>query len=375
MAAKLVFLGDLMLGRFVFKKYKNAEYQIVSDEIIRFCNKQDFVVANLESPIVDSLPMAEDHLVFQGNSSIIKQFDWIDLFSLSNNHINDCGSLGMSETVDTLDSLGFKHNGLYQSTYEPFLKDINGEKIAVITCTDMMNVEFSDDAPYKTLRVPSDEIINVIETTKKQGYFVILYAHVGLLFSRFPNPVIREFLLKTCEFGADLVVTVHPHVLGGMEIYKGSHLVYSLGDFVMDGSSYRRRTSGLLSVEIENNMLTNLEIDICQTNTELETEFLPEKCEKKYHNSFDRVSKKIKKNASNYTSFFRKQYKYEMLHHSISTVFFLYKTKGIIGFIKVIKTRINAVYAIAKRTFTDRSKMSYDHDAVDKSGKIKIDDI
>lgn len=375
MAAKLVFLGDLMLGRFVYKKYSNDEYQIVSDEIINFCNKQDFVVANLESPIVDSLPLAKDHLVFQGDSSIIKQFDWIDLFSLSNNHINDCGSIGMSETVKTLDSLKFKHNGLYQDTYEPCLEEINGEKIAFITCTDMMNVEFGKDAPYKTLRVPSDEIFNVIESTKKKGYFVILYAHVGLLFSRFPNPIIREFLLRACDFGADLVVTVHPHVLGGMEIYNGSHLVYSLGDFVMDGSSNRRRTSGLLSVEIENNTLTNLEIDICRTNTELRTEFLPEKSAKKYRRSFEQISKKIKKNATVYTSFFRKQYKYEMLQHSVSTVLFLYKTKGVIGFLKVIKARINTVLAIARRTFTDRSKMSYDHDAVDKSGNVKIDDI
>ncbi len=375
MAAKIVLLGDLMLGRFVYKKFLEREYQIVDDEIISFCKQHDFTVANLESPIVDSLPIAEDHLVFQGGSDILKQFDWIDLFSLSNNHINDCGSLGMKETVTILDSLKFKHNGLYKNTYEPYRLNINGEKIAVITSTDMMNVEFSDDAPFKTLRVPDEEIFETIKRAKKGGYFIILYAHVGLLFSRFPNPVIRDFLLKCCDFGADLVVTVHPHVLGGMEVYKDSRLVYSLGDFVMDGSSYRRRTSGILSVEIEEGNLKELAVEIVQTDTNLQTKRLPSDKAARYLDSFNYVTNKITANSHRYEAMFKKQYKYELLQHSLSTLAFLYKTRGVTGLLKIMTKRLRAVLAIAKRTFSDRSKLSYDHDAVDRSGKVRIDDL
>ncbi len=375
MEAKLVLLGDLMLGRFVYKKFLEREYQIVDEDIISFCKEHDFVVANLESPIIDSLPLAEDHLVFQGGSDILNQFDWIDLFSLSNNHINDCGSLGMSETVSILDSLNLDHNGLYKNSYEPYKLDINGEKIAIITCTDMMNVEFSDDAPYKTLRVPDEKIFDTIKRTKKEGYFVILYAHVGLLFSRFPNPIIRDFLLKSCDLGADLVVTVHPHVLGGTELYKDSRLVYSLGDFVMDGSSYRRRTSGILSITIDAGKLKDFHIKIARTDENLQTSFLPAKIANKYLNSFNYVSRKVEQNSHKYEKMFKKQYKFELLQHSLSTLAFLYKTKGFTGLLKIMTKRLHAVLAIVKRTFSDRSKLSYDHDAVDRSGKVKIDDL
>ena len=38
--------------------------------------------------------------------------------------------------------------------------------------------------------------------------------------------------------GADLVVGHHPHVLQGIEKYKGKYIVYSLGNFCFGGNSY-----------------------------------------------------------------------------------------------------------------------------------------
>ena len=37
------------------------------------------------------------------------------------------------------------------------------------------------------------------------------------------------------ESGADLVIGHHPHVLQGVEEYKGKLIFYSLGNFVLTG--------------------------------------------------------------------------------------------------------------------------------------------
>lgn len=61
-----------------------------------------------------------------------------------------------------------------------------------------------------------------------------------------------------------------------------------------------------------------------------------------------------------------------MIYHSLSTLFFLYKTKGIIGFFRVFSNRIWDVIGISKRLLQDRSKMSYDADAVDEKHKLSM---
>ena len=38
--------------------------------------------------------------------------------------------------------------------------------------------------------------------------------------------------------GADLVCGHHPHVLQGIEEYKGKNIVYSLGNFCFGGNAY-----------------------------------------------------------------------------------------------------------------------------------------
>lgn len=367
----LSFIGDIMLGRFVAEKYAEKPYQLISDDLIRTVKEADVRLANLESPI--SSKESEDSLRFSANADILEQFKWVDCFSLSNNHINDFGTQGMDETLAALDAKHITHNGLYREKYEPFLIENDGDKIAVITCADMMNYEFSEDCPYKTLRVNNPSgISRVIQQYKKGGYFVILYAHVGMLFTRFPNPVIRDFIHKMVDEGVDCVVTAHPHCLGGYEYYKSRLIVYSLGDFLMDGASLRRRKAGVLKLSIDNHQIIKWSILPVQTNNDLQVIMPNEKTSKKMLSDFEWVAKQINKHRGNYVSFFKRQYRKELIEHSWSTIRFEYHRRGVRGLIRTLSKRFGAVSGMAKRIFTDRSKMSYDADAVsEKNTSLK----
>ncbi|HHD80964.1 MAG TPA: hypothetical protein ENK99_05155, partial [Campylobacterales bacterium] len=56
------------------------------------------------------------------------------------------------------------------------------------------------------------------------------------------------------DVGADIVVTTHPHVLGGYEKYRDRHIFYSLGDFVFDADSNIRRRGGILCLAIREDL-------------------------------------------------------------------------------------------------------------------------
>lgn len=204
---KIAFVGDIMLGRLVGEKFSKKNYQIVDSKIKKRIQNCDFSIANLESPITegdvnyDSL----SSLQFIGKSDILEQFKWIHLFSLSNNHINDAGEKGMDDTINSLNKAEIAWNGLFKKRYEPFLLEKNNERVAIITCTDLINKEFDTENKWKTLRIDTEELDLIIKECKHQGYFIILYAHVGMLFSRFPSQSSKRNFTKEnrlrCRYG------------------------------------------------------------------------------------------------------------------------------------------------------------------------------
>lgn len=373
---KCVAIGDIMLSRFIGEKYNNNVNDILDDKVKKQLTTSDFIIANLESPISDKVNTEYDHMLFKACSKLLSQLQFINCFSLSNNHINDCGTSGMDETVHYLNQYNIAWTGIFKDEYVPYLIEQDTVKIAVITCTDMINEEFTANCPWKILKI-DDEILNEkILEYKEKGYFVILYAHVGLLFTRFPNPPIRKLLHEKMDLGVDVAITVHPHVLGGYEYYNKKPIFYSLGDFIMDGSSFRRRRAAMLELEIDNNVLVKWSLVPTVITKDLKTILPSERIKNKILKSWDYVSKQLNKNRNDYGTVFPKFYKKEMYYHSISTLLFLLSTKGIWRTIKLVILRKDDVKMVKKWTVSDRSQLRRDDDAIDKGRKrITINDI
>ena len=370
---KIAFIGDIMLGRLISNKYKHQPYQLVSEEVVSDLKKYDKVVANLESPIISSEIVVDDHMCFSGNPEFLSQFNWVNLFSTANNHINDFGNQGIKETLEGLEKGGIKHNGIYTQQYEPYV--IEEDKIVIVTLTDLMNHEIPEDSEYNLLRMDKPEVIEIINEWKQKGFFVIVFAHVGMLFTRYPNPITYNYLHQYVDAGAKLIVTSHSHCLGGIEYYKDVPIIHSLGDFLMDGASFRRRKASYLTVEIDNGAIKQLEVTPVITTDELFTDYPDEKTKQKMLKSFYKVGETIEKHRDNYERFYKRQYNKEILQHSKSTLYLLYKTKGIYGLIKTILVRMEDVKRIMKWSVTDRSKVQSDKDALDVKKVLSEKDI
>lgn len=362
---KISFIGDVMLGRVIGQRYGKHKYSIVEPTLRdNITEGADLVFANLESPVVYKSQTEGDHLQFRGNPDILDELNWIDAFTLSNNHITDCGTEGITETIEILEQKGFKHNGIYKEVYEPFFFEQNGEKIAIVVATDMLNNPFADDCEWKTLRVGDNTVMGVLKKYHNEGYCVIMYAHIGMLFTRYPNPFTSDYLHECVDNGADIVITAHSHCLGGMEEYKDKPIFHSLGDFVMDGNSFRRRKSAVLKLEIEGKKVKAWDIVPAMIDMNYLTVCPDANTDVKMRKSFYEVTANLKSHTSDYQKFFKTQYKKEMINHALSTLHFLMKQRGVGGMFKMVLMRLEEV----KRMFTwvskDRSKDRRDDDAI-----------
>lgn len=362
---QLTFIGDVMLARLVGRRFHEKPYQIVSPDVLAKIGEESFVIGNLEAPIVSGNDIDIDHMTFRGEPDALSQFSWVNLFSVANNHINDCGNAGIDETLRNLDKCCLPWTGLFKNSYQPYLIEQNSEKIAVISLTDMLNYELNGE-DWHVLRMESALVTPIISEWKQKGYSIILFAHVGALFTRFPNPITRRFLHSCVDAGCDLIVTVHSHVLGGMEIYKNVPIFHSLGDFIMDGASYRRRCAGILQVTWKQGKVEKWDIIPVMTDQNLQTRLPSGKIASRMLKSFKMVSDKIQKHSCKYDTFYRKQYRIELFFHMLSTVRFLLATKGFCGTVRLLYLRMEEVLRTVRWALSDRSNIQRDDDALKK---------
>ena len=59
-----------------------------------------------------------------------------------------------------------------------------------------------------------------------------------------------DFARAAIDYGADLVIGHHPHVVQTMEQYQGKYIFYSLGNFVFD-QSWSQETKEGLAIELK----------------------------------------------------------------------------------------------------------------------------
>jgi len=87
-----------------------------------------------------------------------------------------------------------------------------------------------------------DEITRWIKDARRQADFVIfsLHAHEAALEREIPADFIVTFARKCVDAGADVFAGHGPHVLRGIEIYKGKPIFYSLGNFVFQNDLVKK---------------------------------------------------------------------------------------------------------------------------------------
>ncbi len=93
------------------------------------------------------------------------------------------------------------------------------------------------------LKQDLDEIGAVVSNASRQADYTIVssHTHEGGADRFAPPEFYVTFAHQMIDAGADVVATSGPHILRGIEIYKGKPIFYSLGDFIFENETLLRQ--------------------------------------------------------------------------------------------------------------------------------------
>jgi poly-gamma-glutamate capsule biosynthesis protein CapA/YwtB (metallophosphatase superfamily) len=242
-------VGDVMLGRRVGERIGRLGPDVVTAPVDDLLAEADLVCGNLEAPLAGR---AHDSSGLRADPAAVAALRRFDIVSVANNHIHDCGDEGIDATLATLTGAGIRYMGVgedEEQALRPAVLSARGVRVAFIACVSRALL-----APHVTRHrlgeLESVLLEDVVAAARGTADAVIVNVHAGNEHVPFPPPSLRARAGELCRAGADVVVTHHPHVLGGFERIGRSLVWHSLGDFVFDGETEARRRGGLLTVEV-----------------------------------------------------------------------------------------------------------------------------
>lgn len=256
--AELVFAGDVLLSDHVLQAYEKGGgiRGVVGPEFLEKILSADIFMVNEEFPFSSRGTQAEDkQYTFRLPPEKVSIFQemGIDIVTLANNHALDFGTDALLDTCRTLDEAGILRVGA--GTLEEAKSwqtiEAGGKKIGFLGATRVIPVAdwaATVYSPGMFATYDPTELLEKIKEARAVHDYVVVYVHWGAEREEFPKDYQKTLGHQYIDAGADLVIGSHPHVLQGIEYYKGKPIVYSLGNFVF-GSSIPRTM--LLEVQLD----------------------------------------------------------------------------------------------------------------------------
>jgi Bacterial capsule synthesis protein PGA_cap len=237
----IVLCGDIMPGAEVGQYMGTTAIRNWLEGVSSAWKGADLVIGNLECPCVTEAkpndgPLPE--IVFHAPGSRLVELAAAGFsgVTIANNHILNCGPLGLMETIQGLDEAGIHHVGAgmnLDEALQPAFIPVRGITVGLVAfCYGPPAGRSSPGvAPhdFKTMR-------KALKSARAHADFVIAALHDGLEYSDVPPSDTRARFRFLAENGADLVVGHHPHVLQGLEWVGNVPVAYSLGDFLFHNS-------------------------------------------------------------------------------------------------------------------------------------------
>lgn len=292
---RITFLGDAMMQPeqlHLYEKDGKYDFSECFSALEKYLKSSDYVVANLETPIADPSDCGFTNKMYEFNTplefaSSLKNVG-INLVTTANNHCLDRGLQGLFSTVENLEGIGLECIGTRNRIGDSFIiKDIDGFKIGFLAFTygtnafanknylkeheyqyvDMLqNQELSnqfdndllysrklkykiirgicrplrlgqlDIAPYERHEKNRERLFyykSQIEKCRRSGAEIIIsLLHIGGQYNDAPSEYTKKMCSLSFDYGADIVVANHEHVIHGWKKDKRHFCEYSLGNLV-----------------------------------------------------------------------------------------------------------------------------------------------
>lgn len=227
-------VGDCTLGTDEYFDYDtslNAYYENYGADyfmanVKSIFSKDDLTIANFEGTLTESTEREDKQFAFKAPASYanILTAGSVEAVNTANNHSHDYGEESFNDTLKALDTANILHFG-YDETA---VAEVKGVKVGLVGIYEL-NDHLGREEQLKQ---------NIAKVKQDGAQLIVVIFHWGNEKEEVPDENQKTLGHLAIDEGADLVCGHHPHVLQGIEEYKGKNIVYSLGNFCFGGNAY-----------------------------------------------------------------------------------------------------------------------------------------
>ena len=230
----LSFTGDCILGTDEFFAWDTglpAYYNLYGPEyflknVRSIFEEDDLTIVNMEGTLTEETTRVDKQFAFKGDPEYVKILtsSSVEAANIANNHSHDYGEKSFQDTVQTLEENGLKTFG-YDDVA---VLEVKGIRVG------MFGIYELDDHLERIPQVKQD-----IAKLKDQNVDIIVAVfHWSNELVTVPDENQVTLAHLAIDEGADVVVGHHPHVVQGIDEYKGKTIAYSLGNFCFGGNTH-----------------------------------------------------------------------------------------------------------------------------------------
>ncbi len=221
--------GDVSMGNYVGQDYSwsfRQMYETTEDPSYFFENvydifsQDDMTIVNLEGVLTFSEelnPGRTFNIKGDPEYADILTYGSVEAVGMANNHRLDFGENGTKDTLAALQPTGI----VYAYDQNVGIYETKGIRIGFVSVNEIawgQGVE----------KLMKDGIAKLQE---KEADLILACCHWGIEGDYYPTEFQQQFGRECIDWGADLVIGHHPHVLQGVEEYQGKYIIYSLANF------------------------------------------------------------------------------------------------------------------------------------------------
>lgn len=255
--------GDIMLGERAAAPIERFGHDYPFRAVLPLLETASVVFGNLEGPLAEATWRRPRRHAYAVDPSLAFSLAsaGIDLVTLANNHITDCGPEGVRRTLDALHSAGVMTVGGgvdLEQAHVPAVRAVGPLHVGFLGYYWHQRCAAGRGVPGVALDTPG-RLESDIGALRRRVDRVIVAFHWGIPYHRDP---LQEDVAKAryaIDCGADLVVGHHPHVVQPFEIYRGRPIFYSVGNFAF-GTGNSRAEGILLGIRFEEHGRTTVDI-------------------------------------------------------------------------------------------------------------------
>ena len=234
----------------------------VLDPIGPIFRQADLSVVNLETAVTTGGSPTSKAFVFRTPASAFAALrgGGIDVASMANNHGLDYGEAGLRDSLEAATRYRFPVVGIglnAKQAYRPFRRTINGQRIAVIGATQVLDDELisawtaGPGKPGLASAKDVPRLLQEVRAARKTSDTVVVFLHWGIELQQCPSTDQRTLARQLVGAGADVVVGGHAHRVQGAGRMRKALVGYGLGNFVWYGTSELSTQTGVLLVTVD----------------------------------------------------------------------------------------------------------------------------